>query len=269
MLNPEISIIVPVYNAEAYLPKCIDSILKQSFQDFEILLINDGSTDKSCEICDEYALKDKRIFVYQKNNGGVSSARNLGLSKAIGKWVYFVDSDDTLFDDCLETLLMHTSDDIDCSVGGYMDIYENKAVGVSTEIIKRWNYKTALLDFYKPVYFRFNGYLWNRLFRHSIIKENNIYFHENIYFKEDGLFIVEFICKSKKDLKTGEKFSRLFFTKVKIFCKNLWNLMLLAMNKLSHSLYHIQLRVTQSKALAKFIHSENFFLIPRSVSELP
>lgn len=93
---PKVSIIVPVYNVEAYIHRCIDSILAQTFTDWELLLIDDGSPDRSGEICDEYAQKDKRIRVFHKNNGGVSSARNLGLNNACGDWTTFVDSDDFL-----------------------------------------------------------------------------------------------------------------------------------------------------------------------------
>mgnify|MGYP003408173130 CR=1 FL=1 len=91
---PKISIIVPVYNTERYLSKCIDSILSQSFTVFELLLINDGSKDNSGTICDQYAVNDSRVRVFHKENGGVSSARNLGLENARGEWVTFVDSGD-------------------------------------------------------------------------------------------------------------------------------------------------------------------------------
>ena len=94
---PLISVIVPVYNTEKYLHRCIDSILNQTFTDFELLLINDGSTDSSSAICDEYAEKDCRVRVFHKPNGGVSSARNLGLEKAQGEWITFCDSDDRVY----------------------------------------------------------------------------------------------------------------------------------------------------------------------------
>ncbi len=94
MHSPKISVIVPVYNTEQYLHRCIDSILAQTFTDFELLLINDGSTDSSGAICDGYAQKDSRIRVFHKENGGVSSARNVGLDNATGEWITFCDSDD-------------------------------------------------------------------------------------------------------------------------------------------------------------------------------
>ncbi len=94
MSKPLISVIVPVYNAEKTLRRCVDSILSQTFTEFELLLINDGSKDNSGVICDEYARKDSRIRVFHKENGGVSSARNVGLDNLRGEWVTFVDSDD-------------------------------------------------------------------------------------------------------------------------------------------------------------------------------
>ena len=90
----KVSVIVPVYNTEKYLNKCIDSILAQTFTDFELLLIDDGSTDNSGFICDEYAEKDKRVKVFHKENGGVSRARNLGIDNAQGEYLSFIDSDD-------------------------------------------------------------------------------------------------------------------------------------------------------------------------------
>ena len=106
MKTPKISIIVPVYNAERYLHRCIESILAQTFRDFELLLIDDGSKDNSGYICDEYAEKDERVKVWHKENGGVSSARNVGLDNVKGEWVTFVDSDDYIssnYFDSIET----------------------------------------------------------------------------------------------------------------------------------------------------------------------
>lgn len=126
-MNPKISVIVPVYNVEKFLRRCIDSILAQTFTDFELLLIDDGSKDKSGEICDEYAAKDARIRVFHKQNGGVSSARNLGIDKAQGEWVYFVDSDDWIE---IETLSIVQSIDMRkigiIKFGYYEDFYDGK-----------------------------------------------------------------------------------------------------------------------------------------------
>ena len=99
--TPLISVIVPIYKAEKYLHRCVDSLLAQTFQDFEVLLVDDGSPDRSGEICDEYAKKDSRVRVFHKENGGVGSARNLGLKASKGEWIAFLDSDDTFKKDYL------------------------------------------------------------------------------------------------------------------------------------------------------------------------
>ena len=95
-MKPTFIIIVPVYNVEHYLQRCIESVLSQSYQNFELLLVDDGSKDKSGAICDEYAKKDNRVRIFHKENGGVSSARNVGLDNACGDWICFVDSDDEM-----------------------------------------------------------------------------------------------------------------------------------------------------------------------------
>lgn len=119
---PEISIIVPVYNVESYLHQCIDSILAQTFSDFELILVDDGSTDQSGKICDEYAKEDGRIKVIHKKNGGLSDARNAALEGAAGKYIGFVDSDDYVDPKMYETMyeaVKHTSTDIVCCAMDY------------------------------------------------------------------------------------------------------------------------------------------------------
>lgn len=124
---PEISIITPVYQAEKFLKKCIDSILVQSFFDWELLLIDDGSTDKSGEICQAYAQADPRVCYHKKSNGGVSSARNLGVKLAKGKYLTFVDSDDFAAEDLLETLYrLAEKYDAQMSVCRGYDLYEGR-----------------------------------------------------------------------------------------------------------------------------------------------
>ena len=113
-----VSCIIPVYNTEKYLPRCIESVLAQTFVDWEMLLIDDGSTDASGSICDEYAAKDERIRGFHKENGGISSARNVGLNYAQGEWIFFVDSDDSLPKTSLESLLSRSSD-ANIIVGGF------------------------------------------------------------------------------------------------------------------------------------------------------
>ena len=121
---PEFSVIIPVYNVEKYLGKCIDSILAQTFRDYELILIDDGSLDKSGEICEQYAMKDSRIVVVHQKNGGVSAARNTGIDKAQGRYITFIDSDDSVENNYLSS--MYTiSEDIDLVIGGIKHIEIN------------------------------------------------------------------------------------------------------------------------------------------------
>ena len=197
---PKISIIVPVYNTESYLSRCIDSILSQSFTDFELLLVDDGSTDGSGKICDAYAEKDSRIRVFHKENGGVSSARNLGLDNAKGDWVYFVDSDDELLPGCLQLLTDGISSDCDIVLGGY-NTYNEAGELVTTFhegerlIFPKEKSLSTIYQFHSDIY-PYLGYMWLRLFRRNIIHEKGIRFDTDITIKEDTLFTVRYICRS-------------------------------------------------------------------------
>lgn len=120
-MNPLISIIVPVYNVEKYLAKCVDSILTQSYKNIELILINDGSVDSSAAICDSYAEKDSRVRVIHKENGGVAKARNLGIENAKGEYFCFVDSDDYVHPEYIECMLdVATKTNADISMGAYI-----------------------------------------------------------------------------------------------------------------------------------------------------
>ncbi|EGP5489252.1 glycosyltransferase, partial [Enterococcus faecium] len=133
----EISIIVPVYKVEPYLRKCVDSILAQTFTDFEVILVDDGSPDNSGKICDEYASKDSRVRVIHKKNGGLSSARNAGIDVARGKYLGFVDSDDYIEKDMYELLYDNiVKEQADLSICGIYDIYAGKKVKILPEEYK-------------------------------------------------------------------------------------------------------------------------------------
>lgn len=128
-MNPKISIIVPIYNVEKYLQKCVDSILCQTYKNLEIILVNDGSPDNCPAICDEYAKKDKRIKVIHKQNGGVSSARNAGLDVATGKYVQFVDSDDWVEPEYSKTMInLIEENNCDLGICGYIKKRQNRTI---------------------------------------------------------------------------------------------------------------------------------------------
>ena len=195
-----VSIIVPVYNSGQYLPRCIDSILNQSYRDLELLLVDDGSKDDSGSICDAYTEKDSRVRVFHKENGGVSSARNLGLQEAKGEWVCFVDSDDELLPEGLQTMVRGVSEEVDLVMAGYYEL-EGESLQTDTSsfgkdgIIDR---NEALLMMYPSADMPYMGYPWGKLFKRTLVSDNKVSFDEHIRIKEDTLFVVEYLCGIKK-----------------------------------------------------------------------
>lgn len=183
-----ISIIVPIYNAEQYLHRCIDSILAQSYTDFELLLIDDGSKDASGAICDEYASKDTRVHVFHKENGGVSSARNLGLDNAQGEYITFCDADDYVSEDWLAAYSEAIANNVELAIQGYYAIDGDNTVeknlpthqGITIEAKRQLI--TSLMS--QGMY----GYLWVKLFRRAIIEEHAIRFDAQSTFREDEQF---------------------------------------------------------------------------------
>lgn len=131
-MNKLISVIVPIYKVEAYLSRCIDSILRQTYQQLDIILVDDGSPDNCGAMCDAYADKDSRIQVIHKTNGGLSDARNAGLDIALGEYIYFVDSDDWIADDTIATLLANMDKDTDIVMGCSVDVQEAESGIVET-----------------------------------------------------------------------------------------------------------------------------------------
>lgn len=133
MRNPVVSVIVPIYNVENYLDRCVNSVLKQTFHDFELLLVDDGSTDRSGVICDEYTDADGRIKVIHKDNAGVSAARNTGVDLAAGKYITFVDSDDWIDEDFLEAAVAKCEDmNLDIFMGGIARVDNDKRIRFGT-----------------------------------------------------------------------------------------------------------------------------------------
>lgn len=186
---PKISVIVPVYNAEKYLHRCIDSILAQTFTDFELLLIDDGSKDSSPAICDEYAEKDPRVRVFHKENGGVSSARNAGLDNAKGEWITFCDSDDwvesTLMHEVIQASLERNPNYIRY---GYIKEYTSgkQEYYLYQEAIQveGTNIAEKLFNiFHESLYY---GFIWNSFFKKDII--DNTRFDTKLPWLEDHTF---------------------------------------------------------------------------------
>ncbi len=189
---PVVSIIVPVYNAERYLNQCVDSILAQTFSDFELLLINDGSKDHSGEICDQYAQKDNRVKVFHLTNGGVSKARNYGLGKATGEFITFTDSDDWMEANTLETYTCNFSEEIDVVRIGFVREGSGKRTFSSQKVVT----DDICTYFIKTEYNRYHAFVWNTMYRKSLLGDQR--FDENISFCEDHLFSYDYYLKCKK-----------------------------------------------------------------------
>lgn len=221
------SIIIPCYNVSSYLRICLDSILENHFSNYEIILVNDGSNDKTSNICKKYVTDDTRIIYIEKENGGVSSARNRGLDVAKGKYILFVDPDDKIDKGALNVLATTIEQkDTDLVTFGYYAIfpegikesvlpkdnydynsnklimknYFSRLIGISKYSISRWNGKGDIDSD------REKGMVWKHLFRKEIIDKYHIRFDENIILNEDSMFVCEFcinantICSIHKEL---------------------------------------------------------------------
>ena len=192
MKNLLISIVVPVYNVEEFLTKCIDSILAQTYGNFELLLIDDGSKDSSGEICDAYLKRDKRIKVFHLENGGVSNARNFGIDQALGEFISFIDSDDWIDDDYLEHFWVN-GNDFDLLVSGHSmqnSDYSWKTYIPELEIFANKQF----LDFYEKNLSE--GVIrapWCKLFSLEIIKKYGLRFNSSLSFGEDTIFTLQFL----------------------------------------------------------------------------
>lgn len=192
-MNQLISVVVPVYNAEKYVARCIESILHQAYQNFELILINDGSSDNSKSICEHYKSKDKRIVVHHQLNAGVSAARNKGIELSQGEYICFVDSDDWIDIDYLTTFFSFNIDYQNTIV--LQDILRVKKeqtivnCNFDNVLIEKNNFHQLLL---KYQLFRF-GYPFSKLYNAAKIKKNHIKFNTKIHFSEDLLFLLEYL----------------------------------------------------------------------------
>jgi len=183
------SIIVPVYNDDLHLPRCLDSILSQTYREYECILINDGSTDNCPAICDDYSKKDKRISVFHKKNEGISKTRQFGLDHAKGSYIFFIDSDDWIelscFDNVYQTIKDENADIL------YIDFYNESSNGKEKTCIQ----KPCVNDNDKAIKQIVKGELfsclWNIVLKRDFYINNKLRFHETVNYGEDTLFIVE------------------------------------------------------------------------------
>ena len=202
MKNVEISIIVPVYNVDKYLSVCVDSIRKQTFTNWELILIDDGSTDGSAIICDEYSKIDSRIYTIHKKNEGVAIARNTGINTAKGKWIAFIDSDDWIDDNYLEVMMYkawnENADIVFLSniLYEFPDYPKLKCINYIRTI-----YTTDLFwDFLceNEMFNKGDGGSCSKLFKSSLIQDNKIEFTPGNSLYEDTMFTLNCVCVSSK-----------------------------------------------------------------------
>jgi len=214
---PSISVIVPVYQAEKFLHRCLDSMARQTFSDWELLLVDDGCTDGSPALCDKFAAKDDRVRVFhRKKNQGVSEARNLGLREAKGKCIAFLDADDCYEFQTLETLWRLREESGADTVGcAHTNLFPDgrsvpelllpPGIYQQDDIRERVVYPLLGDRLRVPV---FNGFIWRYLFSASLLRSNRIFF-EGAYL-EDELFLMEYFCGSRKLAVTDVPLYRYF-----------------------------------------------------------
>lgn len=207
-----VSIIIPVYNASAYLSNCIQSVVNQTYKNIEIIIINDGSTDDSLEICQNFSNKDSRIKIINNKNSGVSVSRNLGIKRSSGDWIIFLDSDDWLEIECITECIYNVKEsetDLLC-FNHYTNTetseWEMKPVK-DFEITNRFEgLKYLSLSMMFPGFFLVKKSIhidsiravWGKFFRSSIIKQNKVFFNEKLKISEDAIFCLDYISHIKR-----------------------------------------------------------------------
>lgn len=189
--SPAISVIIPVYKAEAYLSRCVDSFMAQTFADFELLLVDDGSPDRSGEICDEYAAKDSRIRVFHKENGGVATARQCGVDNAHGEYVIQADPDDWVEPDMLEVIYRKAKDEnADMVIFDFIMEYEDSRVYTVQRPLS-----LDYMDVCRGLFYNLFPNTWNKMVRRDVILRNHVAFHPKLRYAEDLYFLLGFLMQ--------------------------------------------------------------------------
>lgn len=198
-IKEKVSIICPVYNAAQYLDSCIISLIEQTYRNIEILLIDDGSNDASYDICDKWVQKDSRIKVFHKNQGGVSSARNIGIKESTGEYLFFIDADDTVEKNTIEFLLKYHNRKKDTITISNYDRFTNCCERVDRNLLKNFKYKKydnpTFRDFISA---RHGGYIWGMCIPKILVIENKIKFNEEMHNLEDVAWIGILISQIKE-----------------------------------------------------------------------
>ena len=196
-MNDLITVMIPAYNAQKYIGRCIESLLKQTYKEIEILIVNDGSKDDTQSICEDYSQKDSRVRLVNQENGGEGAARNTGLREAKGKYLTFVDADDYVKEDFIERL--HTNlvkNDAGLAICGFTELREDTILNETSGDISIMNQEAGMEMLLREDSFK--GYVWNKIFDLDIIRQNKLSFDVSLAVWTDVLFVFQYMRHVEK-----------------------------------------------------------------------
>ncbi len=228
-VHPLISVIIPVYNVEKYLARCLDSIIYQAYSNLEIILVDDGSPDNSGKICDDYAEKDNRVRVIHKENGGVSSARNIGIEVAKGDYITFVDSDDYILDNHFLQFVKSEKNSNDMVISSFIvkrgDVIHRINYDYRDLVLSKCTNDEEIILFDPSM-----CYVWNKFYKKNIIDAQHIRFDEGVGFGEDTIFIYTYL-KHCKQVRYIEGATYCYEDKESTATKRYWEDLLIYLKK--------------------------------------
>lgn len=196
-MNELITIMIPAYNAERYIGRCLESLQKQSYRDIEVVIVNDGSKDSTQRICEEYAGKDSRFRVINQKNGGEGAARNTGLREAKGQFLCFVDADDYVNADFVENMYqMHLEHKAELVICGFTELKDSKIINQTNGSVEIMDRETAMENLLREDSFK--GYVWNKMFNMQIIRDNKLQFDVSLAVWTDVLFVFQYMLHIDK-----------------------------------------------------------------------
>lgn len=257
---PRLSIIIPVYNVEKYLPQCIDSVLAQSYRNFELILVDDGSPDGSPSICDRYACKDNRVKVIHQQNSGVSTARNNGIDNAKGEWITFIDSDDWVNPDYLANFGLDDADSLDLVIQG-MEYYDQR----TNSYYKKRSFPSCVISEHTFLsYFAKNrllelGFPYGKAYHKDLLEQNKLRFDQRLSFHEDHIFVLDYyqLCSTIRLVDAIDYKYRCYHTAQSLSSKrHSWKNLSLCADKMILSLnrLHDKFLITGSEAEGRAYH---------------
>ena len=196
-MNNLITIMIPAYNAEKYIGRCLESLKNQTYQDIEIVIVNDGSKDQTQSICEEYVCKDSRFRLLNQKNGGEGAARNTGIREAKGQFLCFVDADDYVDADFIENMYqMHMEHEADLVICGFTELKDSDIINQTSGPVEIMNQEDAMEKLLREDSFK--GYVWNKMFNMQIVRDNQMQFDGSLAVWTDVLFVFQYMLHIKK-----------------------------------------------------------------------